>query len=150
MKHLRDRRGQSLVEFGLIVPVVLVALYIPADFGIGYFTAHLSQNAVREAARIGAAKTPFDQSEVASEVTTRLPLRLQNPGISAELWTNGSANCMQVVNVSVTGTYNFFLYQLMRLIGISSPNSLQPNLTRSAQMRYEFQPVDHNTPACTS
>ncbi len=50
----RCSNGQSIVELTLIVPLVLATLYIPADFGIAFFTAQMVQNATREAARIGA------------------------------------------------------------------------------------------------
>src|SRR5438874_8275299 len=49
----KDQRGQSLIEIALITPLLLIALYVPMDFGIGLFMAHLTQNAVREGARIG-------------------------------------------------------------------------------------------------
>jgi Flp pilus assembly protein TadG len=72
-KHRRDSEGQSIVELTLLVPIILVALYVPADFGVAFFTAHLVQNATREAARIGASMNPFNQTTVENEVTKRLP-----------------------------------------------------------------------------
>ena len=53
----RKQMGQSVVELALITPLVLIALYIPADFGVAFLTAHLAQNAVREGARIGSGLT---------------------------------------------------------------------------------------------
>jgi Flp pilus assembly protein TadG len=50
----RKQKGQSVVELALITSLLLVALYIPADFGIAFLTAHLVQNAVREGTRIGS------------------------------------------------------------------------------------------------
>ena len=58
-----DRSGQSIVEIGLVTPFLLIALYVPIDFGIAYYTAQLTQNAVREAARIAVStKDPFDNA----------------------------------------------------------------------------------------
>ena len=63
IRKIRACKGQSIVEISLIAPLLLVALYIPADFGIAMFTAHLTQNAVREAARIGVStRDPFDNA----------------------------------------------------------------------------------------
>jgi Flp pilus assembly protein TadG len=55
---LRNERAQSIVEISLITPLLLIALYIPFDFGVSLFAAHLTQNAVREVARIAAAQAP--------------------------------------------------------------------------------------------
>src|SRR5437879_9699022 len=53
-RHLLNDRVQSIVEMALITPLLLALLYVAFDFGIAYFTAHYTQNAVREAARYGA------------------------------------------------------------------------------------------------
>ena len=78
-KWLRNCRGQSIVELALLTPLILVALMIPVDFGLGFFTAHFTQNAVREGARIGASMSPFDTTAVENEVTDRLPDLLEGP-----------------------------------------------------------------------
>jgi hypothetical protein len=55
---------------------------------------------------------------------------------------------MQVVQVTATGNYDYFLYQLMRLFGVPVDNAVP--ITRVAQMRYDYQPSDNNFPACTA
>jgi Flp pilus assembly protein TadG len=50
------RRGQSLVEFALIVPVFLILLLMAVDFGRLFFTYIQVSNAAREAAAYGAAQ----------------------------------------------------------------------------------------------
>jgi Flp pilus assembly protein TadG len=61
----RSRRGQALVEFALVLPVLLVLLLLAVDFG-RLFTTYVSvNNAAREGAFYAAehAKdTPFDQT----------------------------------------------------------------------------------------
>jgi Flp pilus assembly protein TadG len=154
MKRWCNNKGQSIVEIGLITPLLLVALYIPIDFGIALFTAHITQNAVREAVRIGAAKPPtFDNgtaTAVKTEATSRLPARLTGSSVTVQYFWDGVANpsCMQVVQVSATGTYDYFFYQILRLLG-GSVNDTLP-ITRVAQMRYDYQPSDNNVPACTT
>jgi Flp pilus assembly protein TadG len=138
--------GQSIVEISLITPLVLVALYIPADFGIAFYTAHLTQNAVREAARIGVStKDPFNAGEVADEAFTRLPSRLSSPTVTVRFF--GGSNCMQNVSVTAQGSYTYFFYQMMRLLGVSVPNTT--SIMRTSQMRYEFQPYTYSNPCLT-
>ena len=49
-----NQSGQSIVEIALITPLLLIALYIPADFGVSFFMGNLLQTAAREGARIGS------------------------------------------------------------------------------------------------
>ena len=158
---LRNRKGQSIVEITLITPLLLVALYVPADFGIAFFTAHLTQNAVREGARIAAISAECGTSpcvstvtetscpgtnSIVDEVCTRLPARLTAPlSIKTTLSGNLGDKCLRLVKVEVTGKYNFFLYQLIRLIGVTLPNN-DTSITRAAELRYELQPVTYSDP----
>jgi hypothetical protein len=143
---LLTRKAQSIVELTLITPVLLIALYIPADFGIAYFTAHLTQNAVREAARIGAAKNPFDNTFIRNEALGRMPAGLASPDAAATLHTAGTAGCAQFVEVVGWGNYTYGLYKVLRMFGGTVPDNVQ--IRRSAFMRYEFQPVTNSSP-CT-
>lgn len=158
---LRNRKGQSIIEISLITPILLVALYIPADFGIAFFTAHLTQNAAREAARIASISAECGTSpcvgtvtesscpgtnSVVKEVCSRLPARLTGP-LSIKTTLTGSLGdkCLRLVKVEVTGNYDYFLYQLIRLIGVTLTNN-NTSITRAAELRYELQPVTYNTP----
>jgi Flp pilus assembly protein TadG len=144
--------GQSMVEMTLITPFVLIALYIPADFGIAYYTAHLTQNAVREAARIGVStKDPFNSAAataVANEAMSKIPLRLKSVTVTVTYFGPATGTCMQSVSVTAQGSYNYFFYQILRLVGATVPNTVQ--LTRTSRMRYEFQPVTNSTPVCST
>ena len=49
---MKSERGQSLVEFALVVPVLLLLLFGIIDFGASFLTASLTiDHAGREAAR---------------------------------------------------------------------------------------------------
>jgi hypothetical protein len=55
--HLRDRRhsrGQSLVEFTLVVPVIMMMALTIAEFGVAFGTNMTLIEATREGARVGA------------------------------------------------------------------------------------------------
>ena len=146
-KLYRRSEGQSIVELTLLTPLILVALYIPADFGISFFTAHLIQNATREAARIGASMNPFNQTTVENEVTNRLPTgRFTVSSVSANLDGSGTSTCMRRVEVTVSGTYSPFLYQLINLVAPGASVSTI-SITRSTAMRFDSQPLT-NTGSC--
>ena len=102
-KLYRRSKGQSIVELTLLTPLILAALYVPADFGIAFFTAHLVQNATREAARIGASMNPFNQTTVQNEATNRLPTgRFTVSSVSANLDGSSTSTCMRRVQVTVS------------------------------------------------
>jgi len=147
-----NRKGQSIVELSLMTPLLLAALYVPADFGIALFTAHLTQNGVREAARIAVStKDPFDSSAgtaIANEALSRIPGKLKSVTVTVNYYGPATATCMQSVEVTAQGTYNYFIYQLMRMFGASVDNTMP--ITRTSRMRYEFQPVTNSTPMCSA
>jgi hypothetical protein len=170
-KLLLNSKGQSLVEIALITPLLLAALYVAFDFGVALFTAHLTQNAVREAVRIGAilpdcsvvsgSPAPAcvsagkvgpvkctSSDPVVAEVCTRLPTRLMenDPDITVTLTGAVGDECRRMITVNATGDYTYGLYNVMALIGASNSNTLTIN--RSANARYELQPVTYTVP-CT-
>jgi TadE-like protein len=147
ISDILNRKGQSIVEMTLITPLLLAALYVPADFGVAFMTAQLTENAVREAARIGSLKDPFVVATIRNEALSRLPNALKSPVVTPKLYSTGVANCAQFVEVIGQGNYNYFLYQVIRLIGFNVSNT-RP-ISRTARIRYEFQPASNNTP-CTS
>jgi Flp pilus assembly protein TadG len=148
MRFFLSSRGQSIVEITLITPLLMVALYVPVDFGIMIFTGHLTQNAVRDGARI-AATTDLLSNALATTLATQfnanVPQRLASKQVTVNYYANGAANCAQSVEVIATGTYNFFWYRLIGLLRIAPPNSI--TITRTTKMRYEHQP-DNNTGNC--
>jgi Flp pilus assembly protein TadG len=149
-KLYRRSKGQSIVELTLLTPLILAALYIPADFGIAFYTAHLVQNATREAARIGASMNPFDETNVENEATNRLPagrFAVTKP-VSVDLDGDSASTCMRRVRVTVEGTYSPFLYQLINLVVPGANVSTTISITRSTAMRYDSQPLT-NTGSCS-
>jgi Flp pilus assembly protein TadG len=147
----QNQRGQSIVEISLITPLLLIALYIPVDFGVSFFMGNLTQTAAREGARIGSGlqktgKVPnliFSSAEattVKTEVSSRLPAYLANKTVTVTFYTG--TGCMEFVEVTAQGEYKFFMYQLMRLFGGNAPNSL--TISRTTQMHYKYQPFTNH------
>jgi len=150
------QRGQSTVEIALITPLLLIALYIPADFGIAFFVGNLTQNAAREGARIGselqmsgtAPSLYFGSTQVNTvkkAVLNRMPAFLSNKSVTVTFYDGTS--CMEFIQVTAQGDYNFFLYQLMRLFGGTTPDFI--TISRTTQMRFTYQPYT-NTDYCTT
>lgn len=156
MTKRADQRGQSIIEISLITPLLLIALYIPADFGIAFYTGNLTQNAAREGARIGSGlqksgsppNLTFSSPQantVKTAVFNRLPGYLTNKSVTVKFY-DGTA-CMEFIEVTAQGDYNFFLYQLMRLFGSTIPNSV--TISRTTQIRHNYQQYT-NTAYCTT
>ena len=150
MRKLLNLKGQSIVEITLITPLLMVALYVPVDFGIMIFTGHLTQNAVRDGARIAATTDLFDNTlatNLATQFNSNVPQRLSSKQVTVNYYAGGAANCAQSVEVIAQGTYNFFWYRLIGLMGFGPSNSV--SMTRTTKMRYEHQP-DTNTGNCAT
>ena len=146
MRSLFNPKGQSIIEITLMTPLLLVALYVPFDFGMSIFAGHLTQNAVRDGARIVARTRTLDNSAaaiLAAQIYTNLPQLLINPDkdVSVNYYAGTPADCVAFVEVTARGTYNFTLYKLIRLFGLTPPNSMQ--ITRTTRMHYEFQPYSN-------
>jgi Flp pilus assembly protein TadG len=145
-------KGQGVVEFTLVVVVLLVIAWIPADFGLAFFSGQIAQNAVREAARIAAADTTLAMgttsctmpacmsgANILRETGVRLPAALLPRATVTVVYPtpSSSGTCNQRVKITVSGSYNFFFYQLLRLMRINAPNSV--TIERSTEMRWEHQ-----------
>jgi len=143
--------GQALVEFTFMFVLFLVIAWIPADFGLAFYSSQLAQNASREGARIAAADRtlvsgttsctmPSCTGNIFKETAARISSALL-PGATITLTLDpdvGAANCNRMVTVSVSGSYNFFFYQLLRWFGVSSvPNNT--DIMRQTRMRWEPQ-----------
>src|SRR5207245_8365129 len=106
-----NTKGQAVVEFTLIFVLLLVIAWIPADFGLAFFTGQLAQNASREGARLAAATKPFNTADIQTQVSNRIrSALLTNTSINVTSPTCDPTLGMQVVSVTVSGDYNFYLY----------------------------------------
>jgi Flp pilus assembly protein TadG len=145
----RCSSGQSIVELTLIVPLVLAILYVPADFGIAFFTAQMVQNATREAARIGASMNPFVAATVENEAIKRVPGgKFVISSVSATLNGSSTSTCMRRVVVTVSGSYSLFWYRLMNLTIPGTVTDTSLPINRSTAMRYDSQALT-NTGSCS-
>lgn len=147
----QHQSGQALVEFTLVFVIFLVIAWIPADFGLAFFTGQLAQNASREGARIAAADPdlpaltgscdlPCAKSlgspllETANRLSSAL---LSDAKITLTYPVPGGTACNQHLSVEVEGNYNFFFYRVINLVG----GSVDPStpIRRRTEMRWEHQ-----------
>ena len=151
-----NRKGQAMVEFTLTFLLLLVIAWIPADFGLAFFTGQQVQNAAREGARIAAADpTLLTQLGGSTTLSCAAPCtsainvlqvtaaRLSNvlirtTNVTLTYPASGAGTCNQMLTMQVQGTYNYFFYQLLYLLGITN-NLNTATITRVTSMRYEHQ-----------
>ena len=143
-------KGQAMVEFTLVFMLLLVVAWIPADFGLAFYTGQLALNASREGARIGAADPNYPAQVgncslpacyslvdgVLKETAKRLSSALL-PGATITVAALAGATCNQTVQVQVVGNYNYSFYRFLRFFGVNVPPTVQ--ITRTTQMRWEHQ-----------
>ena len=151
LNRLDSCLGQGLVEFTLVFLLLLVIAWIPADFGLAFYTGQLVLNASREGARVAAVTMPFDAADAASQTCKRVPpALLSDPGAGygtscspygsdarVAVVSPVGTNCNKQLTVTVTGDYNYFFYRLLRFFGADVPATVQ--IMRSTQMRWEHQ-----------
>ena len=146
-------KGQALVEFTLCFILLLVIAWIPADFGLAFFTNQLMGNAAREGARIASAEPALTaqvaggatisctlpcsgQPELLQQMAARISSALL-PGATIRLSLEGGTGCNRQVTAEITGNYNFFFYRLLGLMGVNTPPAR--TMTRTTSMRWEHQ-----------
>jgi Flp pilus assembly protein TadG len=155
MRSFFNCKGQSIVEIALMTPLILVALYVPVDFGITIFTGYITQNAVRDGARIASTTdlmTGTKATNLATQVYDNLPQRLVTGSpatkrVTVNYYGTVPADCAKFVEVQAQGTYNFFFYRLIGLLGFTPPDAIA--ISRTTRMSYEFQPTTNTSP-CTA
>ena len=151
MRICCDNRGQALVEFTLCFILLLVIAWIPADFGLMFYTGHLGQNAAREGARIAAADPAMSTQtgtcnlpcSSGSDLLQRIANRvangiMSNVNTSVTLSSSGAVTtCDQQVQVQISQDYYPFFYKILRMMYFSVPDKV--TLSRAVTMRYEHQ-----------
>jgi len=63
---MRNRRGQSIVEFALVVPMLLLLVFEIAEFGRAWLTKNILTGAAREAVRIAVVQVSLANADTAA------------------------------------------------------------------------------------
>ena len=100
----KNEKGQSLVEFALVVPLLLLLVVGIFEFGRAWMTRNVMTGAAREAARIAAVEAPGGGwNGLAAE--TRGNLILANAAIATTVSVVNPGT--QYGDVTATVIYNF-------------------------------------------
>ena len=127
MKTLkRDQKGQSLVEFALVVPLLMLIILGIVEFSRLFELVNVVTSAAREGARVAAVTAP-DVSRVQNTARNVLTAGsvTQTPTISVS-GPNGLSEITVTVRVTYTPITGFFI-----------PGIQTMNIQRTATMRWE-------------
>jgi Flp pilus assembly protein TadG len=137
-KAMRSERGQALLEFAAILPIILIFLLMLVDFGIAIDHRQVIQHAVREGARHGAVG--LSESGITDSVVANSGENLDAGDVEV-CYANGpsgepAGTAGSVVRVSGTYTYDFSLGSgaFLEALGIGP---LTVEMTPSAEGRLE-------------
>ena len=137
---MRSERGQALIEFAFILPILLVFMLSLVDFGIALDRREVIQHAVREGAR--QASVGLSESDTIDVVVDQSQgtLEADDVTICYDVGPTGAPAGFagSDVRVSATYTYQFTLGsgELLSAIGID-PGAFSIEMTPSAEARLE-------------
>lgn len=111
---LRNKKGAAAVEFGLILPLLLIVVFGTIEFGLILYDQAMITNASREGARAGIvlrepAVSTGDITSVVNGYVTDNMISLGSPGAVS---TSVSGDCSAPdtdITVTVSYTYDFLV-----------------------------------------
>ena len=112
-RFIGDKRGQSLVEFGIMLPVLMVLVLGAIDFGRVYFAYISVTNGARNGADFAstgagaAADLAGIRAAVVTDTDDLLNTSPTNPGVAAVIGTDSQGRLYSDVTVSYTFTTMF-------------------------------------------
>jgi len=130
-KRWKSEKGQGLVEFALVVPILLLLVIGIAEFGRAWMTKNILTGAAREAVRLLAVPGPPGGPTAAGNRATAV---LASAGIIADNLVVTDA-LVAFGEVSVTVGYNFPVVVVGFIPGLN--NATIP-LTSTTTMRREY------------
>jgi len=109
---LENEKGQSLVEFALVIPLLLLLVIGIFEFGRAWMTRNLMTGAAREAARMAAVPPPTGMDNTAwnAAISARANTILTSAGVAPATVTVIHAPETfdpNIYNVTATVTYTF-------------------------------------------
>jgi Flp pilus assembly protein TadG len=134
LSRLRStEKGQALVEFTMVLPLLLILLFAIVDFGRAFYAWTIVTNGAREGARAAAVQGSVNDVNTAITNATN---GLQQGQITKS-YTNIQGNRGETVSVTVNYAFTYAtpLSPLLTLIGGSSLAT--PTISSTSQMRLE-------------
>ena len=154
VRRLKSRRGQTLIEFAFVLPIMLVFLFAIVDFGIAIDRSITLQHAVADAARRGAVDPDIartiayaeDESQGLLDTSTNptaVTVCFQDDDGDAKFGEVGDS-----IVVQADFTYNFTAAfgEIFGAIGVSIPGiSMTPSATKRLETSAFVVPSDECT-----
>jgi Flp pilus assembly protein TadG len=122
----RRGRGQGLVEFALVIPILLLVIFGIIDFGRAVYAYSTIGNAARTAGRVAiVSQTPSSITTAAINQAVALGIKTTDVTTTYSCGSTYSIDCI----VSVTVTYQFHaitpvIGQIWQTINMSSTTQL--------------------------
>lgn len=115
MKRLRNQKGQALVEFAVVLPVLLLLVMGIAQFGMLLSSYLTLENAAREAARAGIIGST--DTEIEEVITTSSP-NLEKEKLTIDITpSEGSRTSGESLTVNLTYKYDLTVPVISSLFG---------------------------------
>ncbi len=134
---LARARGQSMVEFALVLPVFLFMTVGVIDLGRTFYFHNQLVNGVREGARVGV--TDQNATTIRTAVKSRAPIGLTDGDITVtcfSAFTSTTKSCGSVVpgdSVQVSATLSVQPITLMVVQAVGTPLTLSSSAKRSVE-----------------
>ena len=126
-------RGQALVEFAMVMPIMLLLLFALVDFGRAFYSWLLITNAAREGARVAATQSPL------TDVETRIyeAASVLDAASITITTTNVQGNRGETVEIDLAFSFSFVtpIGNLAGLLGGTTVSA--PTITGHSSMRLE-------------
>ncbi len=118
MRLLRDgaarRRGQSLVEFTLVLPIILTLVLGTAEIGMAIGNNMTLELATREGARVGASLTNGGKTvpcaQVDQQIIASVERALRSPGSNVDITRVDSIHIFKATSSGSEGVFNVWSY----------------------------------------
>jgi len=135
LQRIRNSKGQALVEFALILPILLLLIIGIIEFGRAFYMKNTLTNAVRHAARQAVVDSSWDQNTIRNWTYDAVPTGWQNTSVITSVQASPSSapasGSGTPINISARMRFNTIV-----------PNFYFPfknytTITAHAMMRYE-------------
>jgi Flp pilus assembly protein TadG len=123
----RNRRGNAVIEFALVLPLLLLIVFGITEFGRAIMTTNILHTAAREGARLAAVSDMGDTLSVQTRVVTVM----QAAGVDVKSITVDYSAANKSVTVTVTSDFEVLS------AGVLDPFMGTIELTGKTVMRYE-------------
>lgn len=137
-----SERGQALVEFTMILPILLILLFGLIDFGRAFYTWMIVTNAAREGARIAAvqANQSAVQARIYGSFCDNYPSDCSlDPGPMTIKWAGaniqGARGTPAVIEIDYAFEYVTPLGAILQFIG--GEDLANPTISAHSSMRLE-------------